>query len=260
MRLDCCEKEAWIYDGWHAYVCQEESEELLRQAVWSGRQLAKQTRGLRWGEGPEKKHQGSDLHLTWCSQWLPKVSRHTHLLWKQHCSPRTLPRSTSVMLKLHRVYAFSRARDNWIWSGHWPSSNRLPLVRYTQAADVSRMATPCQLPSSFSTSLQRRLHSSRDLEDTFPGKRFALSPWGQASDRLCGRFVIHGKYLESLHQTASLAHLLNPVIALYLKDSICALKLSSEEDAATSSEAALSGWFSNGKVLEFLSERKFQKS
>lgn len=92
------------------------------------------------------------------------------------------------------------------------------------------------------------------------GKRFALSPWGQASDRLCGRFVIHGKYLESLHQTASLAHLLNPVIASYLKDSICALKLSSEEDAATSSEAALSGRFSNGKVLEFLSERKFQKS
>lgn len=73
------------------------------------------------------------------------------------------------------------------------------------------------------------------------GKHFVLSPWGQASDRLCGRFVIHSKYLESLHQRASLAHLLNPVIALYLKDSVCVRKLSSEEDAATSSEAALSG-------------------
>lgn len=52
------------------------------------------------------------------------------------------------------------------------------------------------------------------------GKRFALSPWGQASDRLCSRFVIHCKYLESLHQRASLAHLLNPVIALYVKGSV----------------------------------------
>lgn len=115
-------------------------------------------------------------------------------------------------------------------------------VRYTRAADVSRTAASCQLPSSFSTSLRRRLHSSRDGEDTFPGKHALFcSPWGQASNRLCGRFVIHSKYLESLHQRASLAHLLNPAIALYLKDSVCALEVVSEEDAATSSEAALSG-------------------
>lgn len=164
------------------------------------------------------------------------------------------------MLKLHTVYAFSRARDNWIWSGHWPSSNRLPSVWYTQAADVSRMATPCQLPSSFSTSLQRRLHSSRDLEDTFPGETLCSQPLGSGFRQIVWLICHSWQYLESLHQRASLAHVLNPVIALYLKDSVCALKLSSEEDAATSSEAALSGRFSNGKVLEFLSERKFQKS
>lgn len=39
-------------------------------------------------------------------------------------------------------------------------------------------------------------------------------------------------YLESLYQRASFAHLLNPVIALYLKDDVSTLKLSSEDDGA----------------------------
>ena len=95
----------------------------------STRHSLKQTNGSWWGrEGPEaKKHQDSDFHLTSCSQWLPKISRHTHL-WKQHCSPRTPPRSKSAMLTLHSVHAFSMVRDNWIRSGHWPNFNLLPSV------------------------------------------------------------------------------------------------------------------------------------